>query len=302
MELSNDAKNALLDCFRHSAYATNDAQTFFDALQNAFFPLTSISAVYTQSGIVYDTDDLDVLKVNLVVTANYEDGTTQTVTTYTLSGTLAAGTSTITVEYSGKTTTFDVTVTHNSTVMLYSWDFTQSLTDSIQGVTATIDSSVYQKPTRDSMGVHITNSSSYIDLGQIYDTGITVEIDFGTMDRQGTGNGRVLSVGNQATSGLSTGFIYRNNNTWNWYANSSWCTAVTSTTNPNYFSNKTLKAVFDSSGYMSVYDGTTLLGTSSRPFATSVGTYMQIGSYCGTGSYSCFYNMTVLAVRIYREG
>ncbi len=75
--------------------------------------LSSISAVYTQSGTVYDTDTLDSLKNDLVVTAIYSDSTTQIIpaANYTLSGTLTAGTSTITVSYSGMTTTFSVTVT-----------------------------------------------------------------------------------------------------------------------------------------------------------------------------------------------
>ena len=75
--------------------------------------LSYISAVYTQSGTVYDTDTLDSLKSDLVVTAHYSDSTTSTVasTDYTLSGTLTEGTSTITVSYDGKTTTFNVTVT-----------------------------------------------------------------------------------------------------------------------------------------------------------------------------------------------
>lgn len=74
--------------------------------------LSSITAVYTQSGTVYDTDTLDSLKADLVVTAHYSDSSTQTVRAadYTLSGTLTVGTSTITVSYGGKTTTFNVTV------------------------------------------------------------------------------------------------------------------------------------------------------------------------------------------------
>ena len=77
---------------------------------SGFATLSSISAVYTQGGTVYDTDSLDSLKADLVVTAHYDDSSTETVTTYTLSGTLAVGTSTITVSYGGKTTTFTVTV------------------------------------------------------------------------------------------------------------------------------------------------------------------------------------------------
>lgn len=73
----------------------------------------SITAVYTQSGTVYDTATLDSLKADLVVTANYSGGTSETVpaSNYTLSGTLTVGTSTVTVNYAGLTTTFTVTVT-----------------------------------------------------------------------------------------------------------------------------------------------------------------------------------------------
>jgi Bacterial Ig-like domain (group 3). len=49
----------------------------------------------------------------LTVTATYSASTTATVTDYTLSGTLTEGTSTITVSYGGKTTTFSVTVTED---------------------------------------------------------------------------------------------------------------------------------------------------------------------------------------------
>ena len=80
----------------------------------AALTVSSIAAVYTQTGTVYDTDNLDSLKDDLVVTATYTDSSTATVpaASYTLSGTLTAGTSTITVSYGGQTTTFTVTVTH----------------------------------------------------------------------------------------------------------------------------------------------------------------------------------------------
>lgn len=79
---------------------------------SGFATLESISAVYTQSGTVYDTDSLDSLKAGLVVTATYDDTSTATVPSdsYSLSGTLTVGTSTITVTYQGKTTTFSVPV------------------------------------------------------------------------------------------------------------------------------------------------------------------------------------------------
>ena len=75
--------------------------------------LSSITAEYTQgSTAVYPTTNLDSLKNNLVVKANYSDNSQTTLSSgdYSLSGTLSVGSSTITVTYSGKTTTFTVNV------------------------------------------------------------------------------------------------------------------------------------------------------------------------------------------------
>lgn len=112
--LTDDIKEALLACFEKVAWIDEDGQDYYGALYNALYPpanLVSISAVYTQSGAVYTTASLNDLKANLVVTAHFDDSSSRTVTDYTLSGTLAEGTSTITVSYGGKTTTFTVTVT-----------------------------------------------------------------------------------------------------------------------------------------------------------------------------------------------
>ena len=123
--LTEDIKQALLQIAEKIAYIDEDGQDYYDALEDALYPpadLVSISAVYTQSGTVYDTDTLDSLKSDLVVTAHMSDSTTQTVTNYVLSGTLTVGTSTITVSYGGKTTTFTVTVTENRQIPTsYTW-------------------------------------------------------------------------------------------------------------------------------------------------------------------------------------
>lgn len=121
--LTPSVKNALLACFDNVAWKDTNGQTYYDDLYDALYPpadLVSISAVYTQSGTVYNTDTLNSLKSDLVVTANYSDSSTQTVTNYTLSGTLTVGTSTITVSYGGKTTTFTVTVTEAE---IYSYSY-----------------------------------------------------------------------------------------------------------------------------------------------------------------------------------
>lgn len=142
--LTTEVKEALLDCFANVAWATWDGQQYYDALADALYGLQSISAVYTQSGTVYDTDSLDSLKADLVVTALYGDGSTQTVPaeSYTLSGTLTEGTSTITVSYGGKTATFTVAVTHNSVLYRLPTAFTSNGTNTVDTGVALTDNDV----------------------------------------------------------------------------------------------------------------------------------------------------------------
>lgn len=69
--------------------------------------LTGISAVYSGGSVTVGTAVSSL--TGIVVTAHYSDGTSKTVTGYTLSGTIAEGNNTVTVSYGGKTTTFTVT-------------------------------------------------------------------------------------------------------------------------------------------------------------------------------------------------
>lgn len=69
--------------------------------------LTSISATYSGGDVAVGTAVTAL--TGIVVTAHYSDGTSEIVTGYTLSGTIAEGSNTVTVSYSGKTTTFSVT-------------------------------------------------------------------------------------------------------------------------------------------------------------------------------------------------
>ena len=111
--MTADIKQALLDALAHVAWADASGMTYYNTLEAALFPplnLISISAVYTPTKSIYAGDSLDELRSDLVVTANYSDNTTETITAYTLTGTLIAGTRTITVTYRGKTATFQVTV------------------------------------------------------------------------------------------------------------------------------------------------------------------------------------------------
>lgn len=93
-------------------FNVENPKELIDNLRNALYdaPVASISAVYTQTRRVYDSDGLDVLRDDLVVTAVYTDGSSSVRTDYALTGTLSAGTSVITATLDGKTVTFEVTV------------------------------------------------------------------------------------------------------------------------------------------------------------------------------------------------
>ena len=81
--------------------------------------LESITVEYEQGGTVYPSTPLDNLKDDLIVTANYSDGSNSTVTSYTLSGALTAGASEITVSWQGKTAKFNVIVTATGATLSY---------------------------------------------------------------------------------------------------------------------------------------------------------------------------------------
>lgn len=114
--------------------------------------LQSISATYNQGSTkVYPDTAIDSLKTNLVVTAKYSDNSTNTVSGYTLSGTLTVGTSTVTVSYQGKTTTFDVTVSQQAT---------------LQSITATYNqgsTKVYPNSALDSLKSNLVVTANYSD-------------------------------------------------------------------------------------------------------------------------------------------
>ena len=116
VDVARDSDTTSDDCQITMASTGVTSQSFNIQINDIDTPsektLSSITAVYSQGAtVVYPSTSLDSLKSNLVVTANYNDSTSETVTSYTLSGSLSVGTSTITVNYSGKTTTFNVNVT-----------------------------------------------------------------------------------------------------------------------------------------------------------------------------------------------
>lgn len=250
--------------------------------------LSSISAVYTQSGTVYDTDTLDSLKDDLVVTAHYSDSTTQTVTTYTLSGTLAVGTSTVTVAYGGKTTTFTVTVSEyiDPRTLIRNWDLTESLTDSVNSKTAAL-----AVGTQDSSGVHISAANARIVFPNFITAGtdVTIECDLTSFSRQGSEHGRFMML--DATHG----FIYRKTGVWALYLGTAWTDSSVSDT--TFFNGKTvvgkIKWSGSSSFTFSIYCDDVLIVEASSAS-------MTFNPSIGSGQSNSAYDSTITAYRVYQ--
>ena len=122
--LSDNAKTALLACFRHVAWIDVDSETYYDALERALYEgevvPERISATYTSSGQkIYPWNTLDDLRQYISVVATYSDGNSESVSNYTLSGSLETAQSTITVSYLNKTDQITVNVTIDSALIYY---------------------------------------------------------------------------------------------------------------------------------------------------------------------------------------
>ena len=114
--MSDEAKYSLLSLLSDVAYATPNGAAKLADLEDKLFPtrhLSSITAAYDQDRPIHPDDPMQYIKYDLVVTANYSDGTSEVLSDsdYEVSGALNIGTSTLTVSYSTKTAEIEVTVT-----------------------------------------------------------------------------------------------------------------------------------------------------------------------------------------------
>lgn len=268
--------------------------------------LSSISAAYTQSGTVYDTDTLDSLKTDLVVTATWSDSSTSTVasTDYTLSGTLTEGTSTITVSYGGKTTTFNVTVSEVVIPPLYDWNLKSSLTDTVASKEATTSATFTT-----GVGLVFDTYNTYAAFEGVAALGRTYELDVVSVGTIASAykHRRMVRFYSAYNNAAGPTFAYNySNGKWQMYTGTTWDAAVfedSSLSSAGCFDGKTVKIHVDSSGYMKVYTKT--IGASDSTYtlvyqsATAVSNYyanLYIGASAGNDSIA---NATFSGLRIY---
>lgn len=318
-DLDPNLKNALIECFQHVAWDSSDptGQTYISALITALKRLVGISAVFDSGGTTIRANmTLDSLKQYLTVSAVYNDGTTEEILDYTLSGALTVGESTIGVEYEGFETTFTCTVD----ALIYNWDFTQSLTDTVGGRNALLSAkSGVTPPTQDENGITFNAATQriYFAGGDYNLAGKTIEYDVASCQFAGSASYHIRHIiisNNNATSGYGMSpLVFRSGSGWSSYGYTSssgttrgWKSApwIAGTTSDvvDVMSGKTVKIVIGSDKHtVKLYIDDELIGTNTSNYYDSRCKYLMFGSkvdYDQTEGDQC-YNLVLTGFRIY---
>ena len=253
--------------------------------------LTGISAEYSGGNVAVGTE-LSSLS-GITVTAHYSDGTTATVTGYTISGTISEGDNTITVTYMGKTATVTVTgeaQPADDRTLLQNWilnDQNGSNIDTVSG--AKIGSSGV---TWSSDGWTVTKVYNYIYAENVngYNRSIECDIASSTVAEDLEAG---IFIGFGTVKKNPTHYISYRNKTWGWESTDTYKTekVITDLVGANPFSSKTLALCVNAEGYIDLYlDGAYL---STSPWAVTAPN-LVLG--CISNGYAPF---TVSGIRIY---
>lgn len=183
--------------------------------------------------------------------------------------------------------------------LLYNWDFTQSLTDTIGGVTATM----YNTATEwDANGAYLEDDQKYLRLPGVYNVGRTYHVTFSDFNTRKGGtsakHGRIIMASDGAnTSSNGCGFVYRGTGVITFYTNGAWNgSSISSSGKFDYFANSTLKMYVDADGMASIYKNNELVISATRAIKES-----RIGKdiVLGGNTNDCAAYMRVTAIQIY---
>lgn len=201
---------------------------------------------------------------------------------------------------------------------LYKWDFTKSLTDEVQGITAEFMGQNASGITRDAQGVHINNSYQSVYLGEIDLTGCIIDIEVGEMNVTGdtSKTSHILlnsSSKENCTNGGTEALYYKPSEGWCSYgyvSNTSYSQNrkpfSNSLSRNDAFNNKNIKLYF-SYGSASLYVDDVLINKNDSQWFNvdnhNCGHLFLFGynKYNGKWHDSNIYNITVKRVRIYKN-
>ena len=294
--ISTNAKRSILYMFSKVAHFNEDISEYYETLANEF-------GLYN---IKYDLTNVSSSNVNLDIEAN---GTFTTIIIpkngYILDSIVVTmggaditetvyniETSIITIEQ----VTGDVMITAKAVqeLMLYNWDFTQSLVDTVEGKEAKAASQA-TVPTIDENGMTFDSSGKRVKILNIMDYNRTYEIDFSTANYQNGAVNAILCGFALETGGSPQSCIaYRKTGNWNYFDNTAntWGEGGTHS-DANLISGKTLKITVDADGIMSAYVDDELICKSTVSI-DATRTLFLFGSQSNG-----YYSYTVTGMRVY---
>lgn len=199
----------------------------------------------------------------------------------------------------------------NEPSLLFNWDFTKSLVDTVSGRSAQLlyapNSTALSTPTQTDSGLVFDAESQYCDLGEVSLSGRTLEIDVAHFEFKGLTTAHIRFVMHSSTTGIGS-LIWRKTNGWATYCGS-WSEVFGNAVNGtgtdviNFFDGKTVKLVYDASGYPSLYADGVLIGSSNISVANNNRIYIGAcpnSAHSQSSGNQC-YNMTITGVRIYQN-
>ena len=178
--------------------------------------------------------------------------------------------------------------------LLYSWDFTDAMTDSVESVAATLGGSAAQSAS----GVTLTTANDYVKIpGILSSLGRTIELDVTEYDRQGTAHGRLLTWRSSSTGQFDRGFIFRSTGVWAIYDPATWTDGTE--TDAGAFDGQTVVLKCQSDGSVSVYCGETLIVSGTMTLGSAESSADNVALCIGSANGNSAYNLTVTALRVY---
>lgn len=190
----------------------------------------------------------------------------------------------------------EITASAEYVAILYNWDFTNSLTDTLQGVTATTNA------VQDSNGVTFTAANKYIILSSSVSLlNKTVEIDVSSRSTySGTStHGRIFAISTSSTTsvGAVPAFLRHKSGYWVFYSGSAFDETHLAQAG-NYFTGKTLRIYISNTRIATVS-----VSSDGSSFDTVLTSTVALSKYTGLvigGSTSDSLNgLVVTGVRIY---
>ena len=304
--LSSSAATLLISILQNGLYVTDETANIL-ALDALLHQGQSVSVTYALTGVSSSNTS-----ASITTGSSYSTTLTVSDPTYTMTSVsvVMSGLDITSTAYNASTGEISIgAVSGNITItasaeyiaILYNWDLTNSLTDTVGNVTAITNA------TQNSSGVTFSAIGNYIafNLASVNFKDKTIEIDISsasTYNGSGSYHGRLVAFSTNATyktdTSASTLCWHKSNSKWQFYLGSGWDANYISGATGSYFAGKTLRIYVSSTGIATLSvstDGTTFTDVLTSGSALSYTT----GLIMGSSGADLLTGIVVTGVRVY---